>query len=487
MTNVWDEEIDLLVVGFGAAGAAAALTAARLGSRTLLIEKQDEARHTSNTRMSAGMIMTTNDADAATRYMMHCAGGMLPEAPVRQLAIRASKLLGWLNELDGSLGLVRVNGAEHKFPGAQGIDAYQVGNPTRRLDPMVASGKVLHESLLSCVTGSGAEIRYGCAAQQLLRDAEGRVIGAAVSKEGKVSRIKATKGVILTCGGFEYDEQAKLNYLRAHPIHFYGNPGNTGDGVRMAQEVGADLWHMNQMVGRAIGHHTLADGTSIGFFTTINPPGYVITDRFGQRFSNEEAQARMLHSFYFDLLQFDPAKGIYPRIPCYWFFDETRRKAGPLAFNLIGAGGVGLYTWSADNSKEIEAGWLSVGATVEEAAIAAGMDDPAAAARSVAAYNEACETGAADPQGRSTESMVAISEGPFYCVKLWPGGSNTTGGPRRDENARVLNPRGEPIPGLYAAGELGQISGLIYPADGFNLCECLCCGQIAAESALGVL
>jgi predicted oxidoreductase len=79
---------------------------------------------------------------------------------------------------------------------------------------------------------------------------------------------------------------------------------------------------------------------------------------------------------------------------------------------------------------------------------------------------------------------VPIDEGPYYCVKLWPGGPNTTGGPRRDSQGRVISVRGEPIPGLFAAGELGQVSGLLYPADGANLCEAFCYGQIAAETAL---
>ena len=69
-------------------------------------------------------------------------------------------------------------------------------------------------------------------------------------------------------------------------------------------------------------------------------------------------------------------------------------------------------------------------------------------------------------------------------MKLWPGGPNTTGGPRRDAEGRILDVRGKPIPGLYGAGELGQVSGLMYPADGGNLCEAFCFGQITAENAL---
>jgi hypothetical protein len=73
-------------------------------------------------------------------------------------------------------------------------------------------------------------------------------------------------------------------------MYFYGSPMNTGDGVRVAQAVGADLWHMNSMIGRAIGHFDL-NGEDYNFFINIAPPGYVLTDKHGKRFANEELQA----------------------------------------------------------------------------------------------------------------------------------------------------------------------------------------------------
>jgi succinate dehydrogenase/fumarate reductase flavoprotein subunit len=71
-------------------------------------------------------------------------------------------------------------------------------------------------------------------------------------------------------------------------------------------------------------------------------------------------------------------------------------------------------------------------------------------------------------------------------MALYPGGSNTSGGPRRNEHAQVVDVHGEPIPGLYEAGELGEPVGLLYPSNGGNISDCACFGQIAAEHALGV-
>lgn len=81
---------------------------------------------------------------------------------------------------------------------------------------------------------------------------------------------------------------------------------------------------------------------------------------------------------------------------------------------------------------------------------------------------------------------MPLDSPPYCCVAMFPGGPNTCGGPRKDERARVLDLFGEPIPGLYAAGELGEAVGLLYPANGANLSESVCFGRIAAADALGV-
>lgn len=481
----WDREVDVLVIGFGAAGAAAALTAIRLGASVMLAEKQAQDRHTCSTKMSGGLVMTVNDAKAGSDYLSACSGGMIPQAAMQAFAARAASLRRWMEDSCTDLPFTRVNGAEHpNLAGAECIDVVQPGNARFRLDPEAGTGRHLFKALQAAVDRTDADVRWETSARELLQDRDRAVTGAVLDGPAGPIRVRARKGVVLACGGYEFDEQAKLNYLRAYPIHFYGNPGNTGDGLRMAQKAGADLWHMNQMIGRAVGRFRLPGGDELNFMITIDPPGYVITDGDGRRFANEEHQARLLHGFYFELVKFEPDHARYPRIPCYWFFDDTRRRAGPLVNTAIGACGIGLYDWSRDNSAEMALGWIASGETIEAAAAAAGHPDPVAAAESVRAYNETCRTGSGDPFGRDERSLVPLTDPPFHCVKLWPGGSNTTGGPRRDEFSRILDPDGVPIPGLFGAGELGQISGILYPADGSNLSEALCFGQIAVESAL---
>lgn len=94
MASEWDREADLVVVGFGGAGAAAALAGAELGATVLVLEKQPEARHTPSTSMSGGIVMATNDVERATVYLDRCAGGMIPVQVSRAWAAKGSTWSG---------------------------------------------------------------------------------------------------------------------------------------------------------------------------------------------------------------------------------------------------------------------------------------------------------------------------------------------------------------------------------------------------------
>lgn len=500
-----EERFDLVVIGFGAAGAAAALTAARAGASVALIEKQPAGAHYPSTRMSGGLMMTVADPVAAMSYLIACAGGMIPEEVLRAWAERAASLRPWLK----GIGLDSVPLAGGWHPHFAGHDALEVvAIPKRGLEEieideeerllatrmgtlpkgmlasgMFGNGRELFAALEAAVRGTpGIQVFHGHAADSLLRETrDAPVTGVeAVGEAGHV-RFHARCGTVLSCGGYEFDERMKLDYLKAYPIHFYGCRANTGDGIRMAQEVGADLWHMNQMIGRAIAHFEL-DGEPMNFNIAIAPAPYVFTDKYGRRFTNEDLQAMSKEHFYCELLDYDVERMEYPRIPAFWFFDRRRMEAGHLVLREAGLVGVGLYDWSPDNRRELERGWIAEGDDVETAARKAGVADPAGAARTIAEYNEACRRGV-DAFGRSAASLIPL-EPPFYCMPVYPGGASTCGGPRRDGRARILDVRGRPIPGLYGAGELGEAVGLLYPSGGANLSDGLCFGQIAAESAL---
>ncbi|MCA8888025.1 MAG: FAD-binding protein [Parvularculaceae bacterium] len=488
------QEYDLIVVGYGAAGAAAAITAAQSGARVAIIEKQPQDKHYSSTRMSGGLIMGANDVETATRYLDACAEGMIPTSVNRAWAERAVRLPQWLRSV-GIESVVMAGGWHPQLDGFESIDVF--APLPRGVDPAsvevelpppgelrfkfplpYGNGDMLHEQLLEAVDKEKSiDCFFGHAAKRLLRE-DDRINGLVCSSDGGEVIFKTKHGVVLACGGFEQDQDMILNYLKAYPIYFYGSKANTGDGIRMAQAVGADLWHMNQMIGRAVMRVAHPDGWESTFSPSLNPPGYAILDKHGRRFANEHLQAVSKAHFYYELLQYDAEELGYPRIPAYWVFDKKRLEARAIAH-----GGLGYYQWSKDNRQEIDLGWIKEGATIAEAARAAGMLDPEEAERTISDYNNACTSGV-DIHGRPADSLIPIDEPPYYCVPVYPGGATTNGGPRRDEKARILDAFGDPIPGLFGAGELGGAIGVLYPSPGANLGEALAFGAIAAETAL---
>lgn len=471
----WNHEADVVVVGFGAAGASAAYEAANAGGSVIILEKQPEDTHHPSTRMSGGVVMVVNDAENAASYMQYCAGDSVPEALTKAWAQEATGILDRLAEIgfDGELDFYQETGEHVEFEHAEAVSAIRL---TKGLN-----AELLWELLSESVERDGVEVLWETPAVELVyrkgADGANEVLGVRATNNGEDVFVKARKGVLLSCGGYEFNDKLK-SFLPTAPVYFYGNPDNTGDGVLMAQAVGAQLWHMNKMVGRGIGYCG-----DMGFIIGISPAPYLIVDQKGQRYMNEDLEAKLNHAVYYDMIQFNAAENAYVRNPSWWIFDQTRMDAGPLTYATMGAVGVGLYDWSSDNTKELDAGWIIKGETIEELAGKLGMV-AADLQATIDAYNAACAAGA-DDLGRSSESLIEIKP-PYYAFPLYPGGPNSSGGPERNENAQILNVWGEPIPRLYGAGELGQAIGNLYPAGGGDISEAMCFGNIAGRNIVAL-
>ena len=132
---------------------------------------------------------------------------------------------------------------------------------------------------------------------------------------------------------------------------------------------------------------------------------------------------------------------------------------------------------------ELKKGWIISGKTVTELASNIGVAT-ATLKNTVQLWNRYCQDGKDPDFGRDPLELTPLDSPPFYAIRLFPGGSNTQGGPRRNSKAQIVNPFGDPIPGLYAAGECGSVYGMLYPAGGCNLAECITFGRIAAENAV---
>ncbi len=489
----WDSVTDVVVIGNGGAGAAAALAAREEGADVLVLEKQPEEDHWTSTGMSGGGFHFPASAEAIkyleSLYRIPAGCSWVEPDIIRTYVEYGQGIKSWVDSLGGQLAEVPFRQAsEHpELPGYDAFIHYKFAGMGYGLQ------RFLHEVL----PRKGIHISYNTRAERLITGPDGRVLGVEVEDTGtsgaESRKIGATKGIVLACGGFEYNEAMKLNYLPVHPTYFTGHQSATGDGIRMAMRVGADLWHMNCVSARLVAkfpEFPIAFSISPGGMgvrgarrevrhESSKPMGYVIVDQNGERFTNEDFKH---HAVYYEVTFFDTHRFVYPRVPCYWVMDQRRIEADALVTLAGGAAGpCRFYEWSRDNSKELDKGWIATAGSVRELAGKIGV--PAEhLEKTVEAYNRCCLKGKDPEFNRGKESLVPLDEPPFFALKLWPGGPNTQGGPRRNARCQVLNIDEVPIGGLYGAGEMGSMFGMLYPSGGSNLAECLAMGRVAGES-----
>jgi succinate dehydrogenase/fumarate reductase flavoprotein subunit len=328
-SRTWDEEADVVVLGYGGAGAAAAIAAHDAGAKVLILEKQAADAHTSNTQMCLGVFLTPDDVEDAAAYMKVASrvNVDMPESQdVDDTIIRAwaeEMVLNnqWLSSL-GAPGFVQfiAQGRDARWPGNSAIKAYQIAGADGRGEVGVGLFDFLHAR----VEERGIDIRWSMPAVSLVSEGGG-VAGVLADRDGTEIAIRARRGVILATGGFNADERALKTFLPAYPMTFYGNPGNTGDGLRMAQAVGADLWHMTVLGG---GFKAAFPDFPTAFTITFGADAHIVVDKSGRRFKAENHLGG--YSAYWNALVYDTMANTWPRIPSWLVFDERRRLSGPL-------------------------------------------------------------------------------------------------------------------------------------------------------------
>lgn len=487
----WDMETDVVVIGYGGAGAAAALAAHDAKAEVLVLEKM--AAGGGNTAASGGGFIIPTDAEKATDYLMRIfafADNDSDETLVKTFSEGAVKLQQFFDDLGIRL---RVYGHANypQLPHADVITKYGVRGRK-------GGGVNLFEALAKCVeTDRKVKVLYETSAKQLVRRGT-EVVGVIAQQNGKDVRIRARKGVILTTGGFEFNEEMLKNFAQGTKISGIGNPGNTGDGLRMAMTMGAKLWHMTSYscpLGIKV------PGLSVPVPFAAFGPSYICVNQDGKRFVNEAGVD--FHAWLYGVNTLDVTRHRYPAIPCYAVMDEATVKAGPLSYAGLGyASSHDGYKWSKDSEAEIAAGVVKKADTLDE--LAQLIRVPAGALKAtVARWNQTVATGddpdfgrrqkkdmGAKSTGLATSDSALVSaplaaNGPYYAVELWPTLLNTQGGPKRLPNAQLQDADGEPIGRLFAAGELGSIWGSFYQGSS-NIAECLVFGQIAGRAAAGL-
>jgi fumarate reductase flavoprotein subunit len=454
----WSRTTDVVVVGGGLAGFAAALSAAEAGVQVLLIEKADDVG--GSTVLSGGSF-----AFADT-----------PAQQAQGIDDSAERLFDDLM----AVGRVNVPELARRYI-EENLDAYHwlVDHGVVFGDVVAASGQSLPRShpadprrvmeLLAKEADGLPEITVetGLRAIRLTTDDEGAVSGIEVESRGGVQRVRAARAVIITSGGFGQDvDLIRAFSPKAAKALRLGGQSNTGDGLRMAWKLGADLRDMPYVKG-TFGNHPDAKPTEHTACMAIYK-GAIAVNRGGHRFMDESLDYKILGDYCLDQ---DGAIA-------YQIFDQAILESEVPGYPMFEFG------------RRVTEGKLLKADSLEE--LAGLLEIPAAQlVDTVRAYNEQVRGGAQDPFGRehlthSYGDLVPIEQGPFYGYPSTAAVVATYAGLAVDPEARVLDVFGEPISRLYAAGEVtGGFHGAAFMT-GTSLGKCTVFGRIAGRNAARV-
>jgi 3-oxosteroid 1-dehydrogenase len=493
----WDYETELLFVGYGGAGALGAINAFDAGAKVLILEKQaadtpTAVNHTPSTSFAMGSFNKwIGSADDALKYLTFGLHGMVPVDVMKAYISKWMDLDTWIIKTLGSDIPPSTKGGTGPGEFPADMPGLAGGANKSSLKYTVAgTGRSAFDLFEKNIAKRNIQILWQTPAKRLIVNTDtGEVVGVEATAGGKPVFVKAKKAVILSCGGLYGNKGLVDEAFKAH-FEFYGNPGNTGDGYVMATAVGADAWHMSCAAGRVgiARFPGTPTGLAISMVDLNLKAGAIGVDKYGERFGDENVYG-IGHSTFIYAYWWDPERLEYPRIPTWSIFDEARR----LSSSLLSSQGQtvvtrGLIKWSEGAVDEIAKGWILKGATLDELVAKikadpdnAGAMDPATLKSAVEKYNQGCAAGK-DEFGRAKTSLQPLTTPPYYAIKVFPGGPNTWGGPKKNGNGEVLRADGTAIKRLYVAGELSSIDTLAYPLN--NMGEIAITGRIAADHAI---
>ena len=364
---------------------------------------------------------------------------------------------------------------------AQGVGGLLIG---RRY---AAGGQALAAGLFSGVLSAGIPIWTGTALVGLVGDGA-RVEGAVLDHGGRRVTVTARRGVVLACGGFDHNMEMRWKFQSEslQPNFSLGAETNTGDGIRIAQDVGAAIDLMDQSWWfPAVA--PLPDGAPAVMLAERSLPGSLIVDQNGERFANESSDYM---SFGQRLLELERAG---TRVESMWIvFDQRYRNGYVFAAEL--------YPRMAIPQSWYDAGIACCADTLDGLAHHMGVPAERFAA-TMARFNADASTGVdglfhrgdsaydryyGDPTVSPNPNLRPLDEGPFYAVKMVLSDLGTCGGVRADDRARVLREDGIAIDGLYAIGNTAANAfGTTYPGAGATIAQGLVYGFVAAQHAAG--
>ena len=523
----WDEQCEVLIIGWGAAGACAALEARANGADVLIADRFTGGGASAK---SGGVVYAgggtryqhaagfSDTPEAMFDYLKHETQGVVSDETLRRFCADSVANLDWLESHGAPYGHQMPPGGKTSYP-PDGYFLYYSGNelvpqhsgplpPAPRGHRTVGKGQcgaVLYAHLKAACLRAGVRPLLQSAAKRLVLDQEGRVIGAELwclppgSKQAKLHArwaaraerlqnfspaycdrlrlrvsqlerefarpllVRARNGVILSTGGFIFNREL----IKQHAPKFRRNfkVGATGcDGSGLRLGVSAG------------GEGAALNRVSAWRF--INPPyswhkGIVVNSQ-GQRFCNEEVYGATLGQ---PLMEEQGGKA--------WLVLDAPLRKKAIREALFG----GYWWFQSVPALALMLLKVSKGKSLEQLATATGMK-ASALRQSLQANNAAARGEAPDPFGKSPGGRQVLEQGPFYACDIsvtnpvFPLGALTLGGLRVDEgNGAVLDTQGQPIAGLYAAGRtaLGIPSHLYI--SGLSLADCVFSGRRAGTAA----
>lgn len=483
---IWDETADIIVVGFGLSGAIAAIEASDTdpSADILILEKMPEQWAGGNARASGQTMFAAHNVEGLMRHQRALnEANPVPEDVLRAWAEAVCTQEPWIERMATEAGRQLLAGgdwvASHvEWPEEPGSDAIKY------MMTILPAPSGVWETFKFHVDRRPIRKSFDTPVIDLVQDPDTlEIFGAIAWREGRRIAIRARRGLVLCCGSFEGNLDMLRNYWGIERVYSYGTPGNTGDGVRMLQKAGADLWHLRGK-SHAAGFWPgfIVPDYPTPFMRNIRHPGtsWIEVARDGRRFHDETAKLalerhwrRPFHGHWLDGLHKDVQ-------PVHMIFDESHRLAGSLAiketmsWNAV----VAQLPWSDDNTAELAKGWFVSAPTLEELAAKIGKDGSVLRS-AVEQYNSACEAGIDPDHHRDAATLKPLSGPPYYAIEVIVGLPQAIAGAKRDSHSRVLDPDGKPIPRLYEAGELvGRIQ------TGAFLTECVVFGRIAGRNVV---
>lgn len=516
-TGGWDRIVDVVVVGSGGAALVAATMASDEGAEVLVTEKDSMLGGT--TAVSGGGIWLPNNhvmaeagipdsKEAALTYIERCVAGRAPDPSLLEVFVDTApevakyltentpcsfhiqplpdyytpwgweghvprpgrtleadpypvgeRLPDWADRIVKRGTLMSLGAAttltEDFMPRTPELEAELARREAADVRP---KGAALIAALLEGLLDRNVDIWLSSPARELVMDEEGTgVIGVVVDHDGTVERIGARKGVILACGGFEWNREMVMTHI-GYDVKPLSPGGNTGDGLRMAARVGAQLGNTTSYWGTPVmfDPEITRDGEMVPQFEWgRGEPSSFIVNQDGRRFANE---ALPYNDFPKAFGVFDADQQRFPNAgPCWQIFDNKVRQ---------GTRVLSMFPGQPDPD------WVIKADTIEELAALIEID-PAALRATFDEFN----TNAADKVDPAFErhrlglmgpgSVKPLDEAPYYAVRIWPGMLGTNGGPAITADAQVKRQGGGVVDGLYAAGNTAaNVFGWAYPSGG---------------------